>query len=166
MKIKTIIIAALVFVTASCTSQAVAPRATTGSLPTKTSLPASTPILAPSEIAAPAATSSNIFGSIPLNSVQAFSIEPVAQAAFEEALKEFVSAGSIRDFRVDSIAVFPSGKGTLIAEIFYSLRTDVDVWPEDGGSSGTDGWITGKCSRFDLVATETEHQLTKKRLCR
>lgn len=165
MKIKTLLIAALVFVTASCTSQTAAPTAIATSLPTKTSLPASTPILAPIETPSPAATSSNIFGSIPLNSVQAFSIEPVAQAAFEEALKGFASAGSIRDFRVDSIAVFPSGEGTLIAEIFYSLRTDADVWPEDGGSSGTDGWITGKCSRFDLIATKTEHQLTKKRLC-
>lgn len=165
MKIKTLFIA-LLFVTASCTSQAVAPRATTATpLPTKTSLPASTPTPAPTETETPAPTSSNIFGSIPLNSVQAFSIEPVAQAAFEEALKGFASAGSIRDFRVDSIAVFPSGEGTLIAEIFYSLHTDADLWPEDGGSSGADGWITGKCSRFDLIATETEHQLTNKRLC-
>lgn len=165
MKIKMLVMAAFLFVTASCTSQAVATKATTAPLPTKTSLPASISTSAPTETAFPAATSSNIFGSIPLNSVQAFSIEPVAQAAFEEALKGFASAGSIRDFRVDSIAVFPSGEGTLIAEIFYSLRTDVDVWPEDGGSSGTDGWITGKCSRFDLIATDTEHQLTNKRLC-
>ncbi|HEX5840120.1 MAG TPA: hypothetical protein VFY26_19945 [Anaerolineales bacterium] len=164
MKINTLFIA-LLFVTASCTSQAVAPRATTAPLPTKTSLPASTSTHAPTETASPAPTSSNIFGSIPLNSVQAFSIEPVAQAVFEETLKGFASTGSIRDFRVDSIAVFPSGEGTLIAEIFYSLHTDADLWPEDGGSSGTDGWITGKCSRFDMIATETEHQLTKKRLC-
>jgi hypothetical protein len=165
MKIKMLVTAAFLFVTASCTSQAVAPGATAMPLPTKTSLPASTPTPSSTETASPAATSSNIFGAIPLNSVQAFSIEPVAQAAFEEALQRLASAGSIADFRVDSIAVFPSGEGALIAEIFYSLRTDVDVWPEDGGSSGTDGWITGKCSRFDLLATETEHQLTKKRLC-
>jgi hypothetical protein len=165
MKIKMLVTAALLFVTASCTSQAAAPTATAAPLPTKTSLPASTPSPASTKTASPAATSSNIFGSIPLNSVQAFSIEPVAQAAFEEALKGFASAGSIADFRVDSIAVFPSGEGTLIAEIFYSLRTDGDLWPEDGGSPGSDGWITGKCSRFDLIATETEHQLTKKRLC-
>jgi hypothetical protein len=165
MKIKMLVTAALLFVTASCTSQAVAPTATAAPLPTKTSRPASTFTPAPTETVFPAANSSNIFGSIPLNSVQAFSIEPVAQAAFEEALQRLAQAGSIDDFRVDSIAVFPSGEGILIAEIFYSLRTDVDVWPEDGGSSGTDGWITGKCSRFDLIATETEHQLTKKRLC-
>ena len=165
MKIKMLVTAALLFVTASCTSQAAAPTAKATVLPTKTVLPASTPSPAPTETASPAATSSNIFGSIPLNSVQAFSIEPVAGAAFEEALQRLTRAGSIADFRVDSIAVFPSGEGALIAEIFYSLRTDADLWPEDGGSPGTDGWITGKCSRFDLIATETEHQLTKKRLC-
>ena len=163
MKIKMLVTAAFLFVTASCTSQAAAPTATAAPLPTKISLPDATPIL--TKTASPAATSSNIFGSIPLNSVQAFSIEPVAEAAFEEAVQRLTRAGSIADFRVDSIAVFPSGEGTLIAEIFYSLRTDVDVWPEDGGSSGTDGWITGKCSRFDLVATEIEHQLKNKRLC-
>ena len=165
MKIKMLVTATLLFVAASCTSQAAAPTAKATVLPTKTILPASTTRPASTETAPPAATSRNIFGSIPLNSVQAFSIEPVAEAAFEEALQKLTRAGSIADFRVDSIAVFPSGEGTLIAEIFYSLRTDVDVWPEDGGSSGTDGWITGKCSRFDLIATETEHQLTKKRLC-
>ena len=165
MKIKMLVTAAFLFVTASCTSQAAAPTAKATVLPTKTVLTASTPSPASTETAPPAATSSNIFGSIPLNSVQAFNIEPVAQAAFEEALKGVASAGSIRDFRVDSIAVFPSGEGTLIAEIFYSLHTDADLWPEDGGSSGTDGWITGKCSRFDLIATDTEHQLTNKRLC-
>jgi hypothetical protein len=166
MKIKTLVTAALLLITVSCTSQAIAPTVTPAPLPTKTILPASTPTtLAPTKTASPATTSSNIFGAIPLNSVQAFSIEPVAQVAFEEALQKLASAGSIADFRVDSIAVFPSGEGTLIAEIFYSLRTEADLWPEDGGSPGTDGWITGKCSRFDLVATETEHQLTNKRLC-
>ena len=164
MNIKTLFIAIL-FVTASCSSQAAASTAIATPLPTRTSQPASTPTLVPTGTASPAPTSSNIFGSIPLNSVQAFSIEPVAQAAFEEAMQRLARAGSIDDFRVDSIAVFPSGEGTLIAEIFYSLRTDMDVWPEDGGSPGTDGWITGKCSRFDLTVTETEHQLTNKRLC-
>jgi hypothetical protein len=165
MKIKTFVFAAFLFVTAACTSQAVAPTATAAPLPTNTSLPASTPTADPTGTASPGATSSNVFGSIPLNSVQAFSIEPVAQAAFEKALKGFASTGSIRDFRVDSIAVFPTGDGTLIAEIFYSLSTDTDLWPQDGGASGPDGWITGKCSRFDLIATEAEHQLTNKRLC-
>lgn len=165
MKIKMLVTAAFLFVTAACTSQAAAPTVKATVLPTKTVLPASTPSPASTETAPPAATSSNIFGSIPLNSVQAFSIEPVAEAAFEEALQKLTRAGSIADFRVDSIAVFPSGEGSLIAEIFYSLRTDADLWPEDGGSPGTDGWITGKCTRFDLIATETEHQLTKKRLC-
>jgi hypothetical protein len=113
----------------------------------------------------PTQPASDVFGAIPLNSVQAFSIEPVAKAVFDQALREHVTQGSVQEYRVDRIVVFPSGDGTLVAEIFYSLRTDADPWLEDGGTAGTQGWITGKCSRFDLTATETEHQLTNKRLC-
>ena len=159
MTIKTLIVAALLLLSMSCSSQAATPTATATARPTQTPFPAAT------ETPAPAATSSNIFGSVPLNSIQAFNIEPVAQAVFEEALKDLAQAGSLREYRVDRIAVFPSGDGTLIAEIFYSLSTDKDMWPEDGGAPGADGWITGKCSRFDLIATDSEHQLVNKRLC-
>jgi hypothetical protein len=106
-----------------------------------------------------------VFGAIPLNSVQAFSLEPIAKAIFEQTLQGYVTSGAIQEYRVDSITVFPSGGGGLIAELMYSLRAENDPWPDDFGSLGPDGWITGKCSRFDLVATETEHQLKNKRLC-
>jgi hypothetical protein len=100
-----------------------------------------------------------------LNSVQAFLLEPVAIAIFDQTLQGYVTAGAVQEFRVDRATVFPSSQGTLIAEIYYSLHADTDPWAEDGGTQGTDGWITGKCSRFDLIATETEHQLKNKRLC-
>lgn len=156
MKLTHIIITATLMLTA-CKSQAALPTLPAKSLPTETPLPAATP--------SPIPTPSDVFGAIPLNSVEAFSIEPVAQAIFEEALQGYVASGAIQEYRVDRIAVFPSGNGTLIAEIMYSLRTDSDPWPDDFGTLGADNWITGKCSRFDLIATETEHQLKNKRLC-
>jgi hypothetical protein len=133
------------------------PSATATSLPTKTPLPTETASAIP--------TSSDVFGAIPSNSVQAFTLEPIAKAIFEQTLQGYIGAGKIQEFRVDHISVFPSGSGTLIAEIMYSLRTDNDPWPEDFGSLSADGWITGKCSRFDLVATAAEQQLKNKRLC-
>ncbi len=171
MNHKTLIISVLLFITTSCKSQAIAPTVTAISLPTETPLPAATATLLltdtplPAETPSPIPTQSDIFGAIPLNSVQAFTLEPVAKAIFEQTLQGYVGAGKIQKFRVDSISVFPSGNGTLVAEIMYSLHTDNDPWPEDFGTLGTDGWITGKCSRFDLIATDTEQQLKNKRLC-
>jgi len=163
MKNKGFILAALLFVTAACKVQPAAPTFTATLSPTSTALPAATATPAPTETALP--TPSDVFGAIPLNRVQACSSEPAAQAIFDQTLDGYVSAGTIREYRVDSISVFPSGDGGLIAEIMYGLRTDSDPWLEDGGIPGPDGWITGKCSRFDLAATETEHQLKNKRLC-
>ncbi len=168
MKIKLLIIAALLLLTTSCKSQAAVPIVPV--VPTETFLPA-TATIAPTETPLPTETRtslptpSDIFGAIALNSVQAFSIEPVAQAIFDHTLDGYVSHGTMQEYRVDSISVFPSGSGGLIAEIMYSLRADNDPWPDDFGTLGPDGWITGKCSRFDLVATDTEHQLKNKRLC-
>lgn len=160
MKLKTLLITTILLLT-SCRSQVAA--STAPSLPTATKVPPATATLTPTSTSIP--TPSDIFGAIPLNSVQAFSIEPVAQAIFEQALDVYVAAGSIQEYRVDSISVFPSSSGGLITEIMYSLRANNDPWPDDFGTLGTDGWITGKCGRFDLVATESEHQLKNKRLC-
>jgi hypothetical protein len=160
MKPKLLLITTILLLT-SCKSQAAAAVATV--LPTNTAAPTAT--IVPTETPSLLPTPTDIFGAIPLNSVQAFSIEPVAQAIFEQTLDGYVTAGSIQEYRVDTIAVFPSSSAGLIAEIMYSLRADNDLWPDDFGTLGADGWITGKCSRFDLVATETEHQLKNKRLC-
>lgn len=158
MKLNPLLIATLLILT-SCTSQSATPTVA----PTATIPPTET--LLPTETSSPIPTLSDVFGTIPLNSVQAFSIEPVAKAIFDQTLQGYVDSGTIQEFRVDSIAVFPSGDGGLIAEIMYSVRANNDPWPQDFGTVGNDDWITGKCSRFDLVVTETEHQLKNKRLC-
>jgi len=170
MKLK-IILSVSFFIIASCKSQPDIPTPTATLLRTETRLPTATSILAatetpnPTETPSPIPTSSDVFGAIPLNSVQAFSLEPIAQAIFEQMLQGYVTTGAIEEYRVDSLTVFPSSNGGLIAEIMYSIHADQDPWSEDFGTQGSDGWITGKCSRFDLVATETEHQLKNKRLC-
>lgn len=165
MHIKTVILAALLLLITSCKSQSATSTVTATSLPTGTLPPTATATLAATETPTLHSTPSDVFGAIPLNSVQAFSIEPIANAIFDQALQGYVDSGTIQEFRVDHIAVFPAGSGGLIAEIMYSLRTENDPWPDDFGTAGSDGWITGKCSRFDLIATETEHQLKNKRLC-
>ena len=168
MKLKTLFILTI-FLIASCKSQSASPTIAPTALPTET--PAATATLIPTETSLPTGTSSplpalnDVFGAIPLNSVPAFSIEPIATAIFDQTMQGYVTAGTIQEFRVDRIAVFPSGEGGLIAEITYNLRAQDDPWPDDFGIPDADGWIIGKCTRFDLVATETEHQLKNKRLC-
>lgn len=166
-----ILLFTIIFIITSCRSQPATPTVAPTVLPSETPVPAATATSVPAETSLPTETArpvptvNDVFGAIPLNSVQAFSIEPVAKAIFDQTLQGYVTAGNMQEFRVDSVAVFRSGDGGLIAEIMYSLRADNDPWPEDFGTDGSDGWITGKCSRFDLVATETQHQLRNKRLC-
>jgi hypothetical protein len=165
MKIKTLIILVPLFFFTSCQTQQASPTNMPTVLPTETPLPTETATLAPTETPLPTPTPSDIFGGIPLNSVQAFSLEPIAKAIFENAMQGYVNAGSVQEYRVDSLTVFPAGNGTLLAEIYYSVRSNDALWLEDGGTQEADGWITGKCNRFDLIATESEHQLKNKRLC-
>jgi hypothetical protein len=158
-----------IFILASCKPQPAIPTVVSTTLPgetpaaTATPVPTETPL--PTETASPVPTPSDVFGAIPLNSVQAFSLEPIVQAIFDQTLQGYITSGTIQEYRVDGISVFPSSDGTLIAEIMYSLRAEYDPFPDDFGTPSADHWITSKCSRFDLVATETEHQLKNKRLC-
>src|SRR5215211_6283676 len=98
MKIKTLLITALLLLIASCKSQADVPTVTATSLPSETPLPAATATLTPTETPTSIPTPSDIFGAIPLNSVQAFSIEPVAQAIFDQTLQSDVAAGIVQEY--------------------------------------------------------------------
>src|SRR5829696_3995677 len=102
MNLKTILIATLLFLTA-CNFQPASQTAT----PPRTKPPPSTATLPPTKTQTSTSIPSDVFGAIPLNSVQAFSIEPVAKAIFDQTLQGYVTAGSILEYRVDSIAVFP-----------------------------------------------------------
>jgi hypothetical protein len=125
--------------------------------PTETPLPTDTPIPTPTQ-------DPTVFGAIGIGELQAGAIESVASAIFNKTLDVFVADGSVQEYQIISVSVFPGGDG-LLAEIIYSVRTSDPAWLADGGIQLADGWIANGCSRFDFFTTETEYQLKNRRLC-
>ncbi|MBN1454274.1 MAG: hypothetical protein JW963_24865 [Anaerolineales bacterium] len=122
--------------------------------PTPTSKPAFTP------------TPTDLFGALDADEVQpGLMLEPVVAQIFEAEMGKRVEAGEIEAFQVESLGVYPKGDGMLYAEVFYRVQAGETFWPEDGGTLGEAGWVTGKCSRFDFLITPDEYQLKNKRLC-
>ena len=162
----------VIFFLSSCgkQAQAIPPTATsipsTATLaPTATNIPDTATPVPPTETPIPAPTQDPaVFGAIGTGEIQAFSLEPVANAIFAKTLDGFVSNGSVQEYQVISITVFPGGDG-LIAEIIYSIKTSDPAWLSDGGIQLADGWISNGCSRFDFFTTDTEYQLKNRRLC-
>jgi hypothetical protein len=99
-----------------------------------------------------------------MGEVQAGAIESVAIAIFNKTLDGFVANGSVQEYQIVSVTVFPGGDG-LLAEVIYSVKTTDPIWLADGGIQLADGWISNGCSRFDFFTTETEYQLKNRRLC-
>jgi hypothetical protein len=133
--------------------------------PTATSIPATVTSAPPTETSSPLPTRDlAIFGSIGSNEIQAFALEPVANAIFVRAMDAFVASSSVQEYQVTSVTIFPGGGG-LLAEIIYNVRTNDSTWLSDGGTQSADSWINGNCSRFDFFTTDTEYQLKNKRLC-
>ena len=168
-KIQLTLLAAMLLL-ASCSKQAqatVAPVATaipaTATLiPTETRIPATaTPL--PTDTPAPT-QDPTVFGAIGMGEVQAGAIESVVSAIFNKTLDQFVADGSVQEYQIISLTVFPGGDG-LIAEIIYSVKSADPAWLADGGIQHADGWIANGCSRFDFFTTETEYQLKNRRLC-
>jgi len=158
-----------IFLLAACgkQAQAVPPTATTISA-TETLIPTAT-TLPPTETPAPTDTPTPtqdpiVFGAIGIGELQAGAIESVASAIFNKTMDTFVADGSVQEYQIISISVFPGGDG-LLAEIIYSVRSSDPIWLADGGIQLADGWIANGCSRFDFFTTETEYQLKNKRLC-
>lgn len=138
--------------------------ATATLIPTETRIPATaTPL--PTDTPIPAPTQDpTVFGAIGMGEVQAGAIESVASAIFNKTLDQFVADGSVQEYQIISVTVFPGGDG-LIAEIIYSVKSADPAWLADGGVQLADGWIANGCSRFDFFTTETEYQLRNRRLC-
>jgi hypothetical protein len=131
--------------------------------PEPASLP---PTPTPTATQAPTATPTDLFGTVDSANVQpGLMLEPVVAQIFEAEMGKLVGAGEIEAFQVESLGVYPKGDGTLYAEIFYRVQAGESFWPEDGGSLGEDGWMTGKCSRFDFLIIPEAYQLKNKRLC-
>ena len=162
----------VVFLLSACgkQAQAVAPIATpipaTATLAlTETRIPDIVTSLPPTETSIPVPTQDpTVFGSIGMGEVQAGAIESVAIAIFNKSLGGFVANGSVQEYQIISVTVFPGDDG-LLAEVIYSVKTTDPAWLADGGIQLADGWISNGCSRFDFFTTETEYQLKNKRLC-
>ena len=130
----------------------------TNTPPTLTSIP-------PTDTSTPALTQDvAVFGSISTDQVQAGALELVVNAIFKKTLDGLVTAGSIQDYQIMSVSVFPGSNG-LITEIIFNVKTEDAAWLDYSGTQATDGWINGDCSRFDFVTTDTEYQLKNRRLC-
>lgn len=135
-------------------------------LPAETYTPTVTAIL-PTETAASAPTVTPdpaVFGAIGTGEIQAFALESVVDAIFGKVMDRFKADGTIQEYRVTSVTVFPGSDG-LLAEVIYNVQTTDAAWLRDGGSQSVDNWIEGNCSRFDFFTTETEYQLKNRRLC-
>ncbi|MBT3337983.1 MAG: hypothetical protein HN855_01905 [Anaerolineae bacterium] len=168
MKRYLVLIPIIFLLLASCQSQSVdAPVAapTEAPLPTATLAPTSLP--ESTETPLPVAEiDPSLFGSV--NTADApvgFMLEPVAQFIFEAELQKRVDAGEIGAFQVEGLSIVPRGDGTFYAEIFYALQADAAFWPEDFGTPGDDGWVRGKCTRFDFESTEEAFFLKNKKVC-
>lgn len=105
-----------------------------------------------------------VFGSIGTGEIQAGALESVVNAIFKKTMDSLTANGSIQEYQVTSVSVFPSSNG-LITEVIFNIKTNDSSWLEYSGSQAADGWISGDCSRFDFVTTDTEYQLKNRRLC-
>jgi len=139
--------------------------------PAPTAPPTPTPTL-PSAITLATLTSESgsdptVFGMINANDLQDMqgaALESVANAIFKKTMDGLVANGSIHEYQVTSLTILPSDEGFL-AEIKYNVRSSDPAWLADGGTQAADGLITGNCSHFDFVITDTEFQLKNRRLC-
>jgi hypothetical protein len=162
----------VVFLLSACGKQAqavaptITPILTTATLvPTETRIPDTVTPLPPTETPIPVPTHDPaVFGAIGTNEIQAFVLESVVSAIFNKTLDGFVANGSVQEYQIISVTVFPGGDG-LLAEVIYSVKSADPIWLADGGIQLADGWISNGCSRFDFFTTDTEYQLKNKRLC-
>jgi hypothetical protein len=160
----------IILILSACAEQAQPiPPTVTIPPPTETSIPTETPSARPTEVPtetpSPEPTQDSLlFGAIPQTDIQAFSLEPVAEAIFIKTMDNFIASGLVDEYQVTHITVFP-GNGGLLAEIYFNVRSDHAMWLEDGGTQAADNWINDKCNRFDFVTTDTEFQLKNRRTC-
>jgi hypothetical protein len=172
-KFRSAILIAVLFLSSCAKAQPLQPLVVTSlpAEPVSTETETSTPptqtatSLPPTDTLTPAPTQDvTIFGSINTGGVQAGALESVVNAIFKKTMDGLTADGSIQEYQVTSISVFPSSNG-LITEIIFNVKTNDSTWLSEGGTQVTDGWINGDCSRFDFVTTDTEYQLKNRRLC-
>jgi hypothetical protein len=163
---KQVLLLAVILSLSACAKQTLAfPPTATLPPPTETSAPPTETHLPPTETPIPAPTQDPaVFGAIGTGEIQAFALEPVANAIFSKVMDGFVAGGTVQAYQVTSVTIFPGGNG-LLAEVIYNVRTADPAWLADGGTQADNNWINDNCSRFDFFTTETEYQLKNRRLC-
>ncbi len=149
-----------IFLLSACGKQAQpAPPTATFPPPTETSTP---PTETPTEI--PSNIDPSLFGALSKSEINPLASN-IHEAIFNKVMGGFIASGNIIEYQIITSEVFPSSDGTLIAEIYYNVRTTDSSWLIDGGTQAEDNWIQNKCNRFDFVNTETEFQLKNRRMC-
>jgi hypothetical protein len=168
-KFRSTVLIFVLFLSSCAKAQALPPLVVTAlpaePLATETSIPPTTTPLPTTNTLAPAPTqNASVFGSIGTGELQAGVLESVVNAIFKKTMDGFVAAGSVQEYQVASVSVFPGSNG-LITEVIFNVKTNDSTWLADGGTPSADGWINNSCSRFDFVTTDTEYQLKNRRLC-
>jgi len=158
-----------IFLLSACAKQAQPIPLTTTPLPpaTETSAPPTeVPTEIPTEIPTevPSSTDPALFGALSKSEINPLASK-IHETIFTKVMDGFIANGNIIEYQIISSDVFPTGDGTLIAEITYNVRTTDTSWLVDGGTQADDNWIQNKCNRFDFVNTETEFQLKNRRTC-
>ena len=133
--------------------------------PTERSLP--DPTALPTETLAPViGADPDLFGFVKIDDApMGFSLDPIAEHIFATELEKKVDAGQIAAFQVERFGIYPRSDGTFFAEIFYAIQADPSFRPEDFGTPGDDGWVRGKCTRFDFETGEEAYFLKNKAVC-
>ena len=116
----------------------------------------------PTEV--PSNTDPSLFGALAKSEIDPLASK-IHEAIFTKVMDGFIANSNIIEYQITSSDVFPAGDGTLIAEIYYNVRTTDASWLVDGGTQADDNWIQNKCNRFDFVNTKTEFQLKNRRTC-
>ena len=144
-------------------AQALPPTAT---LPPPTETPTEIPTEVPAETPTERSvvTDPTLFGALSKSEINPLASR-IHEAIFIKAMDGFIASGNVIEYQIISSEVFPSSDGTLIAEIYYNVRTTDPAWLADGGTQAADNWVQNKCNRFDFVNTETEFQLKNRRMC-
>lgn len=156
---------AFVLLLSACGKQAQTIPPTITPAPT-TELPAETPTEIATEIPTdiPAATDPTLFAALEKSRLDPFASK-IQDAVFIAGMDAFIASRDILDYRIIESEAFPTSEGTIIVQIYYSVRTTDPSWLLDGGTQVENGWITDKCARFDFVNTQDQFQLKNRRTC-
>ena len=134
----------------------------TAALIQPTNPPTESPTEIPTDV--PSNTDPALFGALVKSEINPLAGK-IHEAIFIKVMEGFITNGNIMEYQITASEAFPSSDGTIIAEIYYNVRTTDSSWLVDGGTQAENNWITDKCNRFDFINTEADFQLKNRRTC-